>query len=260
EELDRYLQEQGVERVGTGLAPVRMRLEALKALYMEGAEIDWSELFQGEECHCVSLPTYAWQRERLWPDWLDVQEISTPPEERVSASRRPISNTIEINGREVVDVLTELWADVLGLEKVNAFDSFFALGGHSLQAQSLLARIREVFQVELARKDFLAAPKPSACAALIRQAQEAGTRPAPTREFAQTNLESGFSALPQVEPDPKHRYEPFPLTDLQQAYWVGRTDTFALGDISIHLYLEYESDQLDLERFSQAWNLLIKRH
>src|SRR6202023_1025384 len=51
-----------------------------------------------------------------------------------------------------------------------------------------------------------------------------------------------------------------PLTDLQQAYWVGRAGTFALGNISIHMYLEYESDQLDLERFSRAWNLLIKRH
>ncbi|MEH2230449.1 MAG: amino acid adenylation domain-containing protein [Nostoc sp.] len=46
-------------------------------------------------------------------------------------------------------VLTAIWSDVLGLEKVGIHDNFFALGGHSLSAMQVIARLRETFKVEL---------------------------------------------------------------------------------------------------------------
>src|SRR5204863_5368967 len=111
---------------------IPVHLETFKMLYTSGYEVDWSELYREEDCHCVSLPLYAWQRERLWPDWLDVEKISTPPEEYSAALHTKGRDgdsarlqPIETSGREVVEVLTELWADVLGLEKVNSFASFF---------------------------------------------------------------------------------------------------------------------------------------
>ncbi|MGW4232665.1 amino acid adenylation domain-containing protein [Streptomyces sp. NPDC004980] len=55
-------------------------------------------------------------------------------------------------------------------------------------------------------------------------------------------------------------YEPFPQTDTQQAYCLGRTDTFELGNVSTHAYLEFEAPGLDLPRFEQAWRRLIDRH
>src|SRR5436190_5575287 len=66
--------------------------------------------------------------------------------------------------------------------------------------------------------------------------------------------------LPVVVPDPEHRYEPFPMTEIQQAYWIGRMAAFELGNVGTHLYLELESEQLDLERFNLAWQQLIERH
>jgi len=56
------------------------------------------------------------------------------------------------------------------------------------------------------------------------------------------------------------RYEPFPLTDIQQAYYVGRSGDFELGNVSCHTYYEVETDDLDLARFNRAWRQLIERH
>ncbi|GGK04486.1 hypothetical protein GCM10010123_38040 [Pilimelia anulata] len=67
------------------------------------------------------------------------------------------------------------------------------------------------------------------------------------------------SPYPLATPDPAGRYEPFPLTDQQQAYLLGRTGVFELGNVSTHAYYEYEGE-LDLDRFTAAWRRAIDRH
>ncbi|HEU5184007.1 MAG TPA: condensation domain-containing protein, partial [Gemmatimonadaceae bacterium] len=68
------------------------------------------------------------------------------------------------------------------------------------------------------------------------------------------------AAVPAIPVHSETRFEPFPLTDLQQAYWLGRTDAFALGGIASRAYLELEAPNLDLNRLERAWNALIRRH
>ncbi|HEX3642149.1 MAG TPA: condensation domain-containing protein, partial [Ktedonobacteraceae bacterium] len=269
-----------------GVAPAvacPAHLETFKMLYTSGHEIGWSRLYREEECHCVSLPLYPWQRERLWPDWLDVEEISTPPEERSTDPRQVAhTNKIEVAGRSIEQVLTELWAEVLGLEKVSASNSFFELGGHSLLAMQLLVRIRLLFQVELALKDLLVASTPSACAELIALRSGRDTQRAHGKSglyitgnellddlISTSGLPPSVGAqfiapfdigLPRIEPDPERRYEPFPTTDVQQAYWVGRHAAFEIGNVGNHGYIEVEATDLDLDRFNRALQRLIERH
>jgi amino acid adenylation domain-containing protein len=47
-------------------------------------------------------------------------------------------------------VLAEIWSDTLGIRPVGASDDFFALGGDSLRAARVMARVRDAFGVELA--------------------------------------------------------------------------------------------------------------
>ncbi|MBP0007663.1 non-ribosomal peptide synthetase [Roseofilum sp. Belize Diploria] len=67
-------------------------------------------------------------------------------------------------------------------------------------------------------------------------------------------------SVPQIVPDRAGRYEAFPLTEMQQAYWLGRSGAFELGNVSMHNYLELEAKDFDFPRFQHAWQQLIDRH
>jgi pyochelin synthetase len=66
--------------------------------------------------------------------------------------------------------------------------------------------------------------------------------------------------LPTIVPEPKLRHEPFPLTDMQYAFWVGRSGILELGNVANHGYYEIEGKDLDLERLNWALQQLIDRH
>ena len=63
-----------------------------------------------------------------------------------------------------------------------------------------------------------------------------------------------------VRHDRASRYQPFPLTDVQRAYWLGRTSYFALGNIGCHVYFEFDVPNYDRGLFQAAWQKLIDRH
>ncbi|MFJ4142891.1 polyketide synthase [Pseudomonas sp. NPDC089734] len=66
----------------------------------------------------------------------------------------------------------------------------------------------------------------------------------------------------QIVPDPASRFEPFPLTPIQHAYWLGRTDLIDYGGVACHVLFEWDKAyaDFDLTRFERAWNALIARH
>lgn len=56
------------------------------------------------------------------------------------------------------------------------------------------------------------------------------------------------------------RFEPFPLTDVQSAYLLGRNEVFGYGGVSCHIYLELNYPELDPIRTEKVWNQLVSRH
>jgi pyochelin synthetase len=79
-------------------------------------------------------------------------------------------------------------------------------------------------------------------------------------EIATPNPQQAQETIPQLVPDRESRYQPFPLTEMQQAYWLGRSDVFDLGNVSMHNYIELDAVDLDIERFNCAWKRLIDHH
>ncbi|HJT56498.1 MAG TPA: amino acid adenylation domain-containing protein [Ktedonobacteraceae bacterium] len=149
----------------------------------------------------------------------------------------------------IEEVLLNIWSEVLKRKQVGIFENFFELGGHSLLAIQLMSRLREIFQVELPLRNLFEAPTIAGQAQAIIQLKQNAA------ESEQTSI-----SWPTIIPAPDQRTQPFPLTDVQQAYWVGRSGAFELGNVATHLYAELESNTLDVERLNQAWQHLIERH
>jgi amino acid adenylation domain-containing protein len=64
-----------------------------------------------------------------------------------------------------------IWADVMGLEQVGLYDNFLELGGHSLQATQIIARVIHTLRVELPVQALFNAPTVAEMALLIIQHQ-----------------------------------------------------------------------------------------
>ncbi|KOY62142.1 peptide/polyketide synthetase [Photorhabdus heterorhabditis] len=70
------------------------------------------------------------------------------------------------------------------------------------------------------------------------------------------------SSQPKIMIDSSQRHAPFPLTPIQHAYWIGRTQAIDFGGVACHVLFEWDLalDSFDIPRFEKAWNALIQRH
>ena len=69
---------------------------------------------------------------------------------------------------EIERTLVGIWEDLLGVQNVGVEDSFFDLGGHSLIAVRLFAKVRKTYSVDFPISILFEAPTIRACAGLIQ--------------------------------------------------------------------------------------------
>jgi amino acid adenylation domain-containing protein len=103
--------------------------------------------------------------------------------------------------------------------------------------------------VKLAAEDGVVAPHPVASPVK----RPAAPRPIRTRR---RRVQAEVAITPTQG---RARFEPFPLTDIQYSYWVGRQGILPWGNIGTHIYLEIDG-ALDPERLDRAWQRMLARH
>src|SRR5499427_2357878 len=101
--------------------------------------------------------------------------------------------------------LAAIWAEVLGLVEVGVLDNFFHLGGHSLAASRVVARVVQLFALDLPVKALFESPTVADMARVILENQ--------SQRANQTDLERLLSDIETIsEEEAQRRLEEFNST------------------------------------------------
>ncbi|MDY7095151.1 MAG: amino acid adenylation domain-containing protein, partial [Acidobacteriota bacterium] len=116
------------------------------------------------------LPTYA-----VPTAWTVLEELPLTPNGKVNRRALPrVSAEGQAGDRpytaprdETEEALAEIFAGLIGIQRVGVFDDFFDLGGHSLLATQALSRIRETFAIDLELRRLFEAPTVAELAGVV---------------------------------------------------------------------------------------------
>jgi acyl transferase domain-containing protein len=162
-------------------------LEGLGRLWLAGKAVNWDGFYAHESRRRIPLPTYPFQRERYWiergaaPSAVTAARASTPaaglaanaPSER--HARPEMAAVLAMPASDVESKLVEIWQEVFGLKEVGVDDSFFDLGGDSLLAVPLIAKITATFGCDLQIPAFFENPTIRKLAPLLGKLASAET-------------------------------------------------------------------------------------
>ncbi len=265
---------------------------ALGRMWLAGVKIDWAGVHAHERRRRVRLPTYPFERQRYWLDAVprgaaslvtaataatasqpglqaeegagalpgSAAEVAAAAGGRPATAgaataaapprhpRPPLATPYVEPAGEVEQRVAELWSRALGIGGIGVHDDFFELGGHSLLATQIAAEVRARFAVDVPLQALFAASTVAGMSAAVHDRLQRDEAPPAALD------------LPAIVADRAGRHQPFPLTDVQQAYWIGRSGAFELGQVGTHLYLEMDAPDIDLRRLGAALNRLIERH
>ncbi|MGF1675887.1 MAG: condensation domain-containing protein, partial [Rivularia sp. (in: cyanobacteria)] len=183
--------------------------------------------------------------------FVELEGLPRLPNGKINRRELPVPDTIRPELKttfiepqtEIEKAIAKIWQDELKVEQVGLHDNFFELGGHSLLGIKIIAETNQNLQVDIPLRSLFLNPT---VAGLVEQVEN--------------HQVASHSQIPKLVPDLNQRYEPFPLTDIQQAYWIGRNNAFELGNVSTHGYREIETVGLSVKQVEVALLQLIDRH
>ncbi|HVR95695.1 MAG TPA: non-ribosomal peptide synthase/polyketide synthase, partial [Thermoanaerobaculia bacterium] len=138
---------------------------------------------------------------------------------------------------QVEEILADLWAELLGLDRVGVHDHFFALGGHSLLATQVVSRVRQVLGVEVPLRSLFEAPTVAGLAERVGEGRKV--------------------SLPPIER--VSRDEVLPLSFAQERLWF--IDQLEPGGSAYNVPAAVRlTGRLDRPAFAASWNEVVRRH
>lgn len=138
--------------------------------------------------------------------------------------------------------LFKIWVEVLGNADFGVTNSFFQSGGSSITLIQIIAQIKKEFNVNIGFKEFMIGKDIRSIANLIANRKK--------------NAKEDYETIIH---DNEHINEPFPLTEVQMAYLLGRNKNIEMGGRGTHAYTEVQS-KLDINQLNKSFNKVIKRH
>jgi amino acid adenylation domain-containing protein len=142
--------------------------------------------------------------------------------------------------------LAVIWKEVLKVEEVQPGDDFFRLGGHSLMANQVLARVAKTFDLQLNFEDLFHHPRLDSLANFIEKCLD-------TRE--EKNMDYvGYQEIENLE-----KQEHYLVSPTQRRLWV--LSQFEGGSIAYNTVTAYLIEgKLNRVCFTRAFEELVNRH
>ena len=141
-------------------------LNKLGELWLCGLTVDWSSFYGSEQRRRLSLPTYAFERQRYWIEG-EPFAAAAAPAPAAASTPEPVPETVlpqaeddDIEGPrdELEENIARLWQDFLGFPRLGITDNFFEINGDSLTASQLISRLQQMYPVEIPLKSFFENP------------------------------------------------------------------------------------------------------
>lgn len=207
------------------------------SLFGCGVDIDWRLYLKAQGR--VRVPSYRFREE--WHP----QPVPAKPE-------TPCQSTAETGQNEILGLVRDDVFEIMnmGSDQIGDDDNLLLLGLDSIILYQLVDRWADAFHFPVELAGFLENCTIHAWADLIESMIQA--------EGGGREEKGGPS--PGFRPLPEGRFEPFGLSEVQQAYCIGRSEGVEWGGNSCYAY--YEADMPDLEerRFFDAVSRLVERH
>ncbi len=165
-------------------------------------------------------------------------------------------------GKKIIqDYLIDVLSEILRLDKSELLldEDFIQMGLDSLMFLELNQILARDAKVRVTAQEAFETPYISALAERIEK--EIRARRNDEGENGRNDALDPVAAIGGIiKADIDNRYEPFDLTNVQYAYWIGRSGILDLGNVSCHFYFEVERPGLDTSMFNMAWNRVVERH
>ncbi|MEM1254706.1 MAG: amino acid adenylation domain-containing protein [Cyanobacteria bacterium P01_H01_bin.21] len=233
-------------------------LTSLGELYQQGYAIDWSGFYHETTHQRIPLPTYPFQRQRYWNDLAEqavgqsITETSpAKPDSDLSLAGLIALHPEQQQARLEQDLIAR-FVQAIGVagdsdaEPITATTPISTLALDSIMAIELKFDLEKCLERSIPLAQFLTSHTIADLASQILSNLTSSEVPATT--------------LPELKLIPADLHQPFPLNDIQTAYWIGRGKTFEMGNVAAHIYSEVEGQGLDCDRLQQAFNRVIERH
>ncbi|XOS94519.1 amino acid adenylation domain-containing protein [Brevibacillus laterosporus] len=129
----------------------------LCSYFVADSELTVSELRRAlsQQLPDYMIPAYFVQLERMpltANGKLDRKALPTP-EESLKTGREYVAPRTQVEEK-----LAQIWQEVLGLSQVGITENFFEIGGHSLRATTLVAKIHQVLDTSITLRDVFQIP------------------------------------------------------------------------------------------------------
>ncbi|MEC1790046.1 surfactin non-ribosomal peptide synthetase SrfAA [Bacillus vallismortis] len=138
---------------------------------------------------------------------------------------------------ETEQKLADIWAQVLQVQQVGAYDHFFDIGGHSLAGMKMLALVHQELGVELSLKDLFQSPTVEGLAQVIASSEKGAA----------------------VSISPAKKQDTYPVSSPQKRMYVLQQLEGAQTSYNMPAVLRL-TGELDVERLNSVMQQLMQRH